>query len=406
MDYLHLRNFNQNSTTRGWSISHRQVEYEESQLLSSADYLENRKSDFYQGEDGCIPLHTWQTATFPSCNTMHEIDARPSDDNFIFINCGSNRCTFLIQGDDNSKAVLKTQKYRKSFSDYNFEMARVDGTSMERLTKSKYITSIYGLCGASQITEFSEGGNIHDRIKEARLTKTDPISPSEKLKIGYQIATAVADMHSFESDLVTSLVHLDICCHQFMLIDGVYKLGDFHLSAFTRKDKDTGDICLEHPLTMHPKLRSPEEFYEHDNGGRIPLSNADVFMMGNVMYYVLTNRWLFEGFSNSVAKQKIMNGERSAIPTSIQQSKDRAIQILLKAIEMCWVHEYKKRPTAREVASFIGKGLKEIEGHLDDDVVRLQMPSLPKDHRYTDSDFPCLGIFAAEYGCVHKAYDS
>ena len=110
-------------------------------------------------------------------------------------------------------------------------------------------------------------------------------------------------------------------------------------------------------------------------------------MMGNVMYYVLTNRWLFEGFSNSVAKQKIMNGERSAIPTSIQQSKDRAIQILLKAIEMCWVHDYKQRPTAQEVASFIGEGLKEIEGHLDDNVVRLQMPSLPKNHRYTDSDF-------------------
>jgi tRNA A-37 threonylcarbamoyl transferase component Bud32 len=146
------------------------------------------------------------------------------------------------------------QRYRKEFTDYNFELARIDGISMERLTKSKYITGIFGMCGASQITEYSEGGNIHDRIKEARLAHTDLIPSIDKLKIGYQIATAVADMHTFEPDGVTSLVHLDICCHQFVLIDGVYKLGDFHLSSFTAKHKDTGDICLEQPRTMHAKV--------------------------------------------------------------------------------------------------------------------------------------------------------
>jgi serine/threonine protein kinase len=126
---------------------------------------------------------------------------------------------------------------------------------MERLTKSHYIVSIYGMCGSSQITEYSEGGNIHDRIKEARLTKTDPIPSIDKLKIAYQVASAVADMHTFEQDGVTSLVHLDICCHQFVLIDGVYKLGDFHLSSFLTKRRDNGEICLDGPPTMHAKVR-------------------------------------------------------------------------------------------------------------------------------------------------------
>jgi hypothetical protein len=110
-------------------------------------------------------------------------------------------------------------------------------------------------------------------------------------------------------------------------------------------------------------------------------------MMGNVMYYVLTNQWLFEGYSNSHTKQMIVRGERSSIPAPIAQSKDRKIQVLLHAIEMCWVHDYKKRPTAREVADYIGGELKQIEGVDKLDVVRIKMLPLPKDHRYTDSDF-------------------
>jgi hypothetical protein len=88
----------------------------------------------------------------------------------------------------------------KIYTDYTLDLARIDAMSMERLTKSHYIVSINGMCGSSQITEYSEGGNIHDRIKEARLMNTDPFSSIDKLKIGYQVARAVADMHTFERD--------------------------------------------------------------------------------------------------------------------------------------------------------------------------------------------------------------
>jgi hypothetical protein len=110
-------------------------------------------------------------------------------------------------------------------------------------------------------------------------------------------------------------------------------------------------------------------------------------MMGNVMYYVLTNQWLFEGFSNSDTKKKIMDGERSKIPAHIKESKDRAIQGLLHAIEMCWTHDYVERPTAREVADYIGGLLMDIEGLDQLNIVRVDMPSLPKNHRFTDNDF-------------------
>jgi hypothetical protein len=55
---------------------------------------------------------------------------------------------------------------------------------------------------------------------------------TNKLKIAIQIISAVANIHTFESYRITSIVHQDVCCHQIMLIDGVYKIGDFHVSQF------------------------------------------------------------------------------------------------------------------------------------------------------------------------------
>jgi hypothetical protein len=134
---------------------------------------------------------------------------------------------------------------------------------MERLTSSPYVASIYGLCGTSQMTEFSDGGNIHDRIKEARLIEKGKRSKDldvfgdhrNKAKIGIQVISSVADLHTFEKDGITSIVHQDLCCHQIVLIDGVYKLGDFHLSALLKKRQDTGEVCHEHG-TMHKKVRA------------------------------------------------------------------------------------------------------------------------------------------------------
>jgi serine/threonine protein kinase len=122
--------------------------------------------------------------------------------------------------------------------------------AMERLTASPYVASVFANCGVSQITEYSRGGNIHDLVKRARIE--DPnfrdLTPLTKLKIAFQLASAVADLHSFESDGVTSLAHNDICCHQFILVDGIFKLNDFHLSVFIGKSPNTDEKCKTYPF--------------------------------------------------------------------------------------------------------------------------------------------------------------
>lgn len=62
---------------------------------------------------------------------------------------------------------------------------------------NKLISS--GNCGVSQLTEKAQGGNLHDLIKMARQ-KGDSMVPGDKLRIGYQVAAAVAHMHSFDGD--------------------------------------------------------------------------------------------------------------------------------------------------------------------------------------------------------------
>lgn len=197
--------------------------------------------------DVCQPMHEWQLESFPSCNNLHEIDLMPRVGSLIFINCGGDRCAFKIIGTDGTPLALKIRKYYKTFDPRDYAAAKRDGQALERLTASPYVVDIYGYCGLSQLLEFGNGGNIHDLIKIARLQKRDDMAPVDKLKIGIQIVSAVADMHGFEKDGLVSLTHNDICCHQYVLVNGVYKLNDFHLSYLQKKNKETNQVCLEGP---------------------------------------------------------------------------------------------------------------------------------------------------------------
>ena len=87
-----------------------------------------------------------------------------------------------------------------------------------------------------------DGGATHDLIKMARL-RGDSLAAIDKLKIVCQLASGVADMHTFENDGLVSLVHNDICCHQFIFVDGIYKLNDFHLAHFQTKNTTSNEVC-------------------------------------------------------------------------------------------------------------------------------------------------------------------
>lgn len=173
-------------------------------------------------DDECEWMHEWQQETYMNCNNLHDIDLTGSS--LTFINCGSSRCAVSFIDHNGKKLILKVLKSSREFTESTYRKARRDSLAMERLTFSPYVSNIYAGCGVSHITEYGAGGTVHDLIKLSRQNNGEFLRPLTKLKIAYQLATAVADMHSFESDKVASLSHNDICCHQFVLIGGVYVL--------------------------------------------------------------------------------------------------------------------------------------------------------------------------------------
>jgi hypothetical protein len=354
----------------------------------------------------CHPMASWQTENHQTCNTVHEIEMDADDDGgdkaIQFINCGNSRCTFLIPNDvyddsphdkkqkthshknKSNKIVLKVTKNKRwGFDPDKYDMAVKDSLALERLTSSPYAVDIYASCAVSQLVEYSKGGNIHDLLKRSRLDervgdgpKVDEkkesllihfanpaeykrhqlTTPLTKLKIAYQVATAVADMHALEDhpDGLPSMVHNDLCCHQFMFVDGIYKLGDFdwvtfqtqrslgkasstsngqiHASHESPRKQQTHDeevsrqdVCQTTPIQFaleYLKVLSPEElsYYEElkqarenllDEGenpvllesaenakpGRTYRDKLDIYQVGNICYTLLTNWWMWEGYT-------------------------------------------------------------------------------------------------------------
>lgn len=110
-------------------------------------------------------------------------------------------------------------------------------------------------------------------------------------------------------------------------------------------------------------------------------------MMADVMFYVLTKLWMWEGITTKKAKSLTERGGRPEIPRDILTSEDPAIKAMVKAIKDCWIGNPKERPRSRQISDFLREALRKIEGVEELGVVRVSIPPLPNNHRYTDSDF-------------------
>lgn len=111
---------------------------------------------------------------------------------------------------------------------------------------------IIGNCGISQLTEVAED-NLYSQLVYARK-HGDRMTPEQKLRIGYQIASGVADLHSIDNR-APSVAHNDISSEQFLLVDGVYKLSDFHAASFMKQDQN-GTNCREGAKKMNREVSS------------------------------------------------------------------------------------------------------------------------------------------------------
>lgn len=351
--------------------------------------IRTRKAEAPASQVPCQPMHEWQTQFYVNCNNLHEIDVQTEIESgaFTLLKCGGSRCAFKIGGTD-TPLVLKLPKQRSDPETEEYERSRMDSMTMERLTKSPYVVSLYGYCGVSQVTEYASGGSLYDLIERFRGKQNHPplrMSPIDKLRIAIQIITAVADLHSFESDGIASVTHNDLDPEQYVFVDGVYKLNDFHYSYFLEKNQYTDKVC-ENPMRINRrylKYHAPEEGYRDT----VDNEKADVYVAGSVMYYVLTSKWIFEGVNNEKGIRLQRLGKRSPFPLHIKNSTDAADQAMMKAITMLWTHDPKERPRARAISNFLIKELEKVadgDTIASDGIFRVVIPPFPNNWDFTE----------------------
>ena len=75
--------------------------------------------------------------------------------------------------------------------------------------------------------------------------------------------------------------------------------------------------------------------------------------MGNVFYVLLTSKWPWDGVKEEEAQRLVIEGKRPVVDESIKTSDDAVDKVLLKAMEMCFVHDPSKRASASEVLDFL-----------------------------------------------------
>jgi len=249
--------------------------------------------------------------------------------------------------------------------------------------------------------DFMPEGNMHDYLKGARLAKKrgddGSLSPVDKLRVAIHIASSVRDLHETGDDKeIPAFFHNDICCHQYLFQNGIFKLNDFNYAqpmAFVKKDttEKENELCLRDSSNMGMwKARSFEEHLAKANDARLePFSGdkTDVNMMGNLMYTILTDLYLFEQpelLTRSQTTEALVAGKRSPYPDNIENSTDPAHVAVKKAIDMCWEEKWNKRPSSRIITDYLMGQLQDITKETD---LKVTLPKRDPDQTPSDREY-------------------
>jgi len=340
----------------------------------------------------CEPMYDWQVESFPNCNKFHELDLST----MRYVRSGTARAAFELTEDIDgisNKFVYKSIKYSKDISEKKVEEQRKDGLLLERMSSSQFIPDIHGYCSLAVIMDFMPEGSMHDYIKGARLAGGSTLSPVDRLKIVIQIAGSVASLHSIDNTERPSFFHNDICCHQYLFQDGIFKLNDFNYARPIYINKKTNKRCTRDSFGMAMwTARSLEEHqiragYKHFTAPQP--DKIDVWMMGNVMHIIMTDLYVFEEPENlrwGVAGKKMIDGETTEIPEHIRNSNDPSYKAMMKALDMTWVYKWSERPSAVSIRDYLMGELRNITGEEDPDL-RVTLPERDPDQKNTESDY-------------------
>ena len=85
----------------------------------------------------------------------------------------------------------------------------------------------------------------------------------------------------------------------------------------------------------------------------------DIYSLGNLIYSIVTGHWPFDNVEEDhhEIRKLVKKGVRPPIDDALRESKDEYVQVMLKAVEMCWPQDPTARATAKEVEHLLAKHL-------------------------------------------------
>lgn len=187
-------------------------------------------------EKGCEPLREWQETSFATCNKIHEVDFHTQA---TYLARGCLNAVFKMTDVDGSTHIVKILRYKRDYTDRNFDRVRRDSLVMERATRSKYVIDMYSFCGFSQIIEFGKDGGLDYWMEDGY----EDLSQDQKLQIATQISQSLTDVHNLDGDGIPSMTHGDIAAKQYILIDGIFKLNDFNRGRLIQWNSKRKEAC-------------------------------------------------------------------------------------------------------------------------------------------------------------------
>jgi len=162
---------------------------------------------------------------------------------------------------------------------------------------------------------------------------------------------AAKGLAAIHGDDIPSIVHGDLTSKQYMFVNGMLQLGDFNQAILIKRNSTSPDTaCTFHRIDPdYGVFRSPEE-YSHK-----PQTTAvDVWALGSIIYHALTGKQVWKDqYKKRDAEKAMIRGELPLIDDVIVNSSDPVDQALLKAFYMCYTYDPQKRPSAKEVASYL-----------------------------------------------------
>jgi len=352
-------------------------------------------------KDGCEPIASFQLGYNPTCNQIHEASSgwqQPyrlptrgretqdwnsttksieyfgqgigADDHHReqtrLINKGAFRHVWMVRDADGiTKRAMKTLRSlkhkEKKFDLRNHDRHRRDAMAFEELHSSPLVVDLYASCSNTAIFDYADRGDllsIFDREDmDAKTPKQLEDFKLDIMNIAYNVSLSIHDAHNFDAQGRPTMAHTDIKVDQFIYQDGYYKLSDFNRVRFITFHSETNEKCGFLVGKNGGENRAPEEYaYQNET------EKVDVYSLGNVLYFLLVRKEVWDGYNFKRVYEKVKKGHRPKIPDEIYNNKGVFERYMIRAIEIAWIHNPEMRPGALQVADIIKEGIEIIAG--------------------------------------------